>query len=218
MITRIIHQIGPDDQNQWPYIWVEGHNLIKKTFPNFKHFLWKNSDIYPFIERNYPQYYKLIDELPTITKCDFFRNILMHYYGGIYFDLDFLVYKNFYEKLDSKKPTIIEGMYKASRGEHVQNNFLASPIEHPVWIKVMDEVERNFKTLDRNDTWYNKVMKISSSLFFTNYIKKYPDDFSILPRDPYNLTKDECKKYKEEEIPCRHIGTDFWNHDSWDTT
>jgi len=108
MITRIIHQIGPDDQNQWPYIWIEGHNLIKKTFPNFKHFLWKNSDIYPFIERNYPQYYKLIDELPTITKCDFFRNILMHYYGGIYFDLDFLVYKNFYEKLDSKKPTIIE--------------------------------------------------------------------------------------------------------------
>ena len=81
-------------------------------------------------------------------------------------------------------------------------------------LRVMDE---NFKTIDRSDTWYNKVMKISSSLFFTKYVNKFPDDFNILPRDPFNLTKEECSKLKESDIPCRHLGTVVWLDEKNDT-
>lgn len=202
--------MGPRNLNAWPYIWVEGHKLIKQTFKYYEHKLWYNDQIYPFINKHYPQYNNLIKELPSITKCDFFRNVLMYHYGGLYFDLDFLVYKNFYNVLQHNKPTIIEGMYKHTLNEQVQNNFLASPPRDPVWIKVMNEVEENFKTIDRSDSWYNKVMKISSSLFFTQYIKNHPHDFNYLPRVPYNLTKEECKKMKEDDIPCRHLGTAVW--------
>jgi len=210
MIPKIIHQMGPDDKNKWPYIWVEGNDLIKKTFPNFEHKLWKNSDVYPFIEKHYPQYFDLVQELPTICKFDFFRCIVMYHYGGLYFDLDFLVYKNFYGVLKHDKPTVIEGIRYAVE-EKVQNNFFASPPKLKVWLKVMDEVRSNFKKVSTSDTWYNKVMKITASIFWTKYVEKYPNDFHLLPRDPYNLTKEECANLKEEDIPCRHLGTMIWN-------
>ncbi|OUX53569.1 MAG: hypothetical protein CBE47_02865 [Pelagibacteraceae bacterium TMED287] len=217
MIPKIIHQMGPDKEINWPYIWVEGHKLMKQTFPEFEHKLWRNSEVFPFVEKHYPQYLKLMHKLPSITKLDFFRNVLMYHFGGLYFDLDFLVYKNFYNILKHDKPTIIEGMYKHTLNEKVQNNFFASPAKHKTWLRVMDEVGINFETIDRSDTWYNKVMKISSSLFFTNYVNKFPDDFNILPRDPFNLTQEECAKLKESDIPCRHLGTGVWLDERNDT-
>jgi hypothetical protein len=73
----------------------------------------------------------------------------------------------------------------------------------------MKECKNNFYNMDRKEQWYLQVMKISSSLFFTNYVKKFPNHFNILPRDPYNLTPDECKKINYK-IPCQHIGTGCW--------
>ena len=31
MIPKIIHQMGPDNEINWPYIWVEGHKLMKQS-------------------------------------------------------------------------------------------------------------------------------------------------------------------------------------------
>jgi mannosyltransferase OCH1-like enzyme len=209
MIPKIIHQMGPANQDSWPYVWVKGHEMVKDVFKDFHVILWKNEDMYPTIKKHFPEYNKLVNDLPGITKCDFFRNVLMYLYGGVYLDLDFLVYDNFFNKLKINKPTIIEGMYKKERKEDVQNNFLASPAKDKVWLNVMKECKNNFYNMDRKEQWYLQVMKISSSLFFTNYVKKFPNHFNILPRDPYNLTPDECKKINYK-IPCQHIGTGCW--------
>lgn len=202
--------MGPDNDNSWPYIWIEGHNMAKEVYKDFEIKLWRNKDVYPTIDKEFPQYSKLIRDLPGITKCDYFRNVLMYLYGGIYFDLDFLMYENIHSKLAKDKPTIIEGMYALERpDEIVQNNFLASPAKDKTWLKVLKECEDNFYSMDKEQDIYLQVMKISSSTFFTNYIKKYPNEFSILPRNPHNLTKEEARKINFK-IPCNHLGTLCW--------
>lgn len=210
MIPKIIHQMGPDNQDSWPYSWVMGHQMTKDVYKDFEIKLWKNSDLYPYVDSNFPQYSNLVRELPGITKFDFFRNILMYLYGGIYYDLDFLMYENMYDKLLHDKPTIIEGMFKHQRqDEQVQNNFLASPKKNKVWLDVMKECKENFYKMDKEQDVYLQVMKISSSTFFTNFLRKYPNTFNILPRDPFNLTREESIK-KNFNIPCLHLGTGCW--------
>ena len=207
--------MGPDNEDAWPYIWVEGHRLAKEVYKGFEIKLWHNSDIYPTIDKEFPQYSEMVRELPSITPCDFFRKILMYLYGGIYFDLDFIMYENIYNKIKDDKPTILEGMYNFKRpDEYVQNNLLASPPKDKIWLRVLEECKQNFYAKGRykDANTYTKVMKITSNTFFTRYLKKYPNDFNVLPRDPYNLTREECKKINYK-IPCQHIGTGCWEND-----
>lgn len=202
--------MGPDNHDSWPYIWIEGHNMAKEVYKDFEIKLWRNKDVYPTIDKEFPQYSKLIRDLPGITKCDYFRNVLMYLYGGIYFDLDFLMYENIYNKLAKDKPTIIEGMFALERtDELVQNNFLASPAKDKTWLKVLKECEDNFYSMNKEEDIYLQVMKISSSTFFTKYTQKHPEDFYVLPRNPHNLTSEECKNINWN-IPCLHLGTGCW--------
>jgi mannosyltransferase OCH1-like enzyme len=203
--------MGPDNEDTWPYIWVKCHEMAKETYKGFDIRLWRNSEIYPTVDKEFPEYSQLVRDLPSITKFDFFRNILMALHGGIYFDLDFLMYENIYDALHKDKPTIIEGMFALERpDELVQNNFLASPTNQKIWMNVLKDCKENFY----NTNWktvppYEKIMRITSSTFFTNFIKKYPNSFYVLPRNPYNLTKDEARKI-DFKIPCNHLGTLCW--------
>jgi mannosyltransferase OCH1-like enzyme len=48
------------------------------------------------MKKNFPEYYDKFNELPRmIMKIDMFRYFLMYKYGGLYTDMDYLMFKSF---------------------------------------------------------------------------------------------------------------------------
>lgn len=100
-IPKIIHQIAPSNKALWHPLWFKCQESWLKHFKDFEYRLWNDQDeIDNFVLTNYPQFKNLYNNFPVqIMKIDFARFCILHYYGGIYGDMDYFVYHNFYDHL-----------------------------------------------------------------------------------------------------------------------
>ena len=79
--------------------------------------------------------------MPHIMRIDFAKIAILHHYGGMYVDMDFLCRENFHE--DLVKPVVLSGSHHGT--EDVQNDLIAAEENDP-WIyqhmlEVMDHVK-----------------------------------------------------------------------------
>ena len=74
----------------------------------FEHKFWSLKDATQLIMDYYPEYYDIFDMFQyNISKCDFFRYILMHKYGGVYVDYDFTCIKPIIELFEKAQALAI---------------------------------------------------------------------------------------------------------------
>ena len=92
---------------------------------------------------------KTFDELPKqIHRIDTVRYMYLHYYGGVYVDLDFECLKPMDEYLKGKQLVLgIMGLNK-NRPHSIPNALMASRPRHSFWIKVL-----NYIHIFRNRKW-----------------------------------------------------------------
>tara|TARA_R110002020_G_scaffold107363_1_gene249390 strand:+ start:333 stop:923 length:591 start_codon:yes stop_codon:yes gene_type:complete len=87
----IIHQIYIDigKYEKIPDEWVENMEVNKKLNRGWRHILWDENKIMNFVNKNYPEYKKMINSFPEkFYLIDFSRYLILKKYGGIYIDLD----------------------------------------------------------------------------------------------------------------------------------
>lgn len=103
-VPKIIHQIAPSDKTKWHPFWFKCQQSWQDHFSDFEYRLWNDSEeIDKFVLKTYPQYANLYKNFPVqIMRIDFARLCILHYYGGIYGDMDYFVYSNFYNHLNSE--------------------------------------------------------------------------------------------------------------------
>lgn len=156
-IPKIIHQIAPKDKSRWHPLWFKCHPTWKKCFPNFKHHLWSDEDeIIQFVKDNYKDYYQLFLDFPVhIMRVDFIRFCLLHYYGGVYADMDMYCYKNFYDEI-TNPVMIVEAPYGE---EFLESSLMVSEPKHKFWIDCMELSKEKF---------YSEVKKKNISIPFNN--------------------------------------------------
>lgn len=101
VVPKIIHQIAPKDKLKWHPLWFKCQESWFKNFHDFEYKIWNDEeDIDNLVCDYYPQYKNLYNLLPShIMKIDFARLCILHKFGGIYGDMDYFVYKNFYHTL-----------------------------------------------------------------------------------------------------------------------
>jgi mannosyltransferase OCH1-like enzyme len=69
---------------------------VKNNNPDYNYLFFSDSDIDNFLLSINPLYYDTYYKLPNkIQRIDFFRYIAVYYYGGIYLDLDMMIYHQF---------------------------------------------------------------------------------------------------------------------------
>jgi mannosyltransferase OCH1-like enzyme len=57
--------------------------------PNYQHIIYDDHDRTSFIQQFYPQFIDAFKALPRIVlKADMWRLLILHHYGGLYFDMD----------------------------------------------------------------------------------------------------------------------------------
>jgi len=220
-IPKIIHHIWMG-KNTIPELNLYCAKSIQKNNPLFDYKLWKDDDVDKVMRNDFPEYYEKFNELPRmIMKIDMFRYFLMYKYGGLYTDMDYLMFKSF-DLLNEK--VVIPCNREDTSGNPIclGNCIFASEPNHPFWKSLMntlftiDRTEINYKTdknIDGNvlgtgpmfvfDMW-KKYSKISDDIFVG---KRY------LFHPPTNTNSKYIDKIKNDgHCYGMHLCTGLWRN------
>lgn len=197
-IPQKIHQIWFDLKNtpNVPKFYESNINSLKDKNKDWEYKLWSLKDALELIEKDYPAYLEPFNNFKyPISKCDFFRYILMHKYGGFYIDLDFYCDKSLdiflesvnYKAVDSVNEckgnvsVILSEEWPNSSRENMigstktlHNGILVSKPNHVFWIILMDTCLHKSKSIDGD---YTTVFDISGTRLLYNVSKKYLNVF-----------------------------------------
>ena len=167
MIEKIIHQTGPTHKSDWHFIWEKCQQSWIDNFPDFEYKFWNDEEIEALVKDHYPEYWDMYSSFPVhIMQIDFARFCMLHKYGGIYADLDYFCYQNFYNDLT-------DGVYVVENplgNDPIENSLMVSSAGNDFWIKCMDEVKHRF---------YYTMENHPELLSFINDISKNPEDCFI---------------------------------------
>ena len=132
MIPHIIHQIGPEDQTTWHPIWKTCQQSIFQAFPGVEYKLWNDQDdINRIVKKHYSEFWNLYQALPVhIMKIDFARLCILHRYGGLYLDLDYFVYKPFFDQITKHVGFVSNANLEYTSAE-VENCLMFGTPNHP---------------------------------------------------------------------------------------
>jgi mannosyltransferase OCH1-like enzyme len=215
MIPKIIHQIGPKDKNLWHPIWKRGHESWKRNFPQpeFKNILWEDKDqIDNLIKNEFSNHWEYYQQLPMhMLKIDFARLCILYLYGGIFADLDFYCYSNFYSEL-------IDDLYVLESFENeytiVENPLMAASPKNHFFLDCLEKSKENYKILEEtkiftiDDPEYEHG--IAGPMLINMMYNESNYKISKLPRDLYNPFFDEYNP----SIKTKHFGTGMWGIDT----
>jgi len=143
IIPKIIHKIAPKDKTKWRPIWESSHNSWLKYYkePEYKIMMWNDdNDIENFIKDKYNWFYPIYCSYPhKIQKIDIVRYFILYEYGGIYADMDYECFENFYSLLPDNKISIVENRFstKNNTSLFLENSLMGSPSYNIFWLKVI---------------------------------------------------------------------------------
>lgn len=148
MIPKILHQIwiGPNEMPLRERVCVK---LLKRYNPNYKHKMWGNKEIFE-LSKELPHNAKekfdmFVEQKLWALATDIIRNKILHKYGGVYMDVDFVPSKK--NSLDilpvETKDLLLVNMKTSTKENPVvrfQNCFIASKAGHPFMKRLLDRV------------------------------------------------------------------------------
>jgi mannosyltransferase OCH1-like enzyme len=181
-------------------VWFSCQTSWKEKYPDYKYILWTDEDLDAFMKKKYPSYYSMYSNYDkNIKRIDMARYFILHYYGGIYADMDYECLHRFDDQLPPDKVSICESPHK--KWEKVQNALMASPAGHPFWLLVIEEATH--RTKNKN------VLKSTGPILLTDVYLKNKEMVNILNVDMYN-PKSGSQQFKNPNIYTRHFGTVSW--------
>jgi hypothetical protein len=123
MIPKIIHQTWFDNNKTLPIIFDKMIQESKKINQNYEFKLWTDANIEDFLSNNYKKLYEIYSKnILGVQKSDLARLAILHYYGGIYIDLDILLLKNLDDLFDFNKNILYISYEPKEQTKYVWNN------------------------------------------------------------------------------------------------
>jgi hypothetical protein len=115
--------------------------------PEYQHILWTDTKMRALIEERFPWFLSIYDNYSTnIQRADASRYFILYTYGGIYADLDYEPFVNFWRDIPADRVSLIESPYYFN--EQVQNSLMASPKEDPFWNITFDLLQERHESKD----------------------------------------------------------------------
>lgn len=205
MIPLIIHQTAPSNRFRWSPVWEKCQDSVVEHFQGFNYKMWSDEDLEQLIRTQYPWFLSQYLSYPsTIMRVDAARYFILHAYGGIYIDMDFEIYKNFYSQLPQDKVSIVESSYRET--ENHQNSLMASPARHPFWNEVFREL------LSTYDYYKESVLDATGPRMLDRVVGRVSTEVSIytLPSHQYNPRPSTLSYNNTRDLYSRHYYTAVW--------
>ncbi len=212
-IPKIIHQTYKN--HNLPETYKMCQTEIKRLHPDFEYRFYTDVDMDRLMKTEFPEYYDKFNELSRmIMKIDMFRYFLMYKYGGLYADMDYLMFKSF-DLLDKEVVIPCNREDENNNPICLGNCIFASIPNHPYWKLLMDTLF----TIDRNKLPFNSlddVLKSTGPHFIYNIYNNFSNKFNItvptkeLFHPPTINTNDYIEKLKKTNCYGMHICTALW--------
>lgn len=221
-IPKIIHQIAPEDKTKWHPFWLICQQSWHKHFKNFEYKIWNDKeDIDTFVHSNYPEFSNLYESFQVqIMKIDFVRLCILHKYGGVYADMDYFVYKNFYNQF-KKDIGFLENLTEEYTSARYENSLMYSTPGNQLLYELMKyaktcfihhrnlfkKQDNNWRTIE-NDKIVNNTTgsgMISEGVkFFQKYFDIHALDCKTFNNRPASYNKSFFGK---------HVHTSLWGNE-----
>jgi mannosyltransferase OCH1-like enzyme len=203
-IPKIIHHICPKDYRRWDKKWFVGYESWLRIFPKeeYTHMIWYDDELDKFIESDFPWFldvFKSYDR--NIKRIDMVRPFFLYKYGGIYADMDYVVYKDFFKDMPQDKVSIPESPYKDN--EFIQNALMITPPKHNFWLLIIDNCYKS-----RNE----HVFHATGPQLYTQTYTKYPNLVNILPMDLWNPHISEKDAFNRTDLIAKHLLSTSWGN------
>jgi mannosyltransferase OCH1-like enzyme len=141
IVPKIIHQTAPSDKSKWSKEWAECQTTWFKYFSDFEYKMWNDDDLDALVKEKFPEFWDYYKNYDTkIKKIDAARYCILYEYGGMYVDMDFLCYKNFWNMIPQDKISLVESPFTTI--EYLQNSLMISPIKQKFWLDVLEEAKK----------------------------------------------------------------------------
>ena len=214
IIPKIIHHIVPRDKSDWHPVWdMCLHSwYVQCPEPEYKHMFWMDDEIESFVSEFFPQYHQSVCNFDYhVNKIDFMRWLILYQYGGIYADMDYMCYQNFFE--DIIKPVAV--VLSPSKSENHTNILMASVPMNRLLLDFAEQSIENYNTKvynNRNDC------VIDLGVNCPDYVReKNPDHFDhvvqSLPVSIYNPSYNSFYRKEMDGVKGFHFLTGLWGKD-----
>jgi mannosyltransferase OCH1-like enzyme len=216
MIPKIIHQTYKN--HELPGVYKACQKTIIELHPEFEYRFYTDEMMDDIIRVEFPDYYAKFNALPRmIMKIDMFRYFLMYKYGGLYADLDYLMFRPF-DFLDHD--IVIPANRESATGapECLGNCFFASVPNHPFWKSLIDTlfiIDRSKYDYanDDNIIWH----KLGTGPMFVFYMYMRTPHNILVPKrslfhPPTQLDATYIETLKATDCYGMHICTGFWKN------
>jgi len=203
-IPKIIHHICPKDFKRWNPKWFIGLESWLRIFPKseYTHMFWYDNELDEVLKEEFSWFLDIFYAYDkNIKRIDMVRPFILYKYGGIYADMDYVVYKNFFDDLPPDKVSIPESPYK--HNEFIQNALMISPPKHNFWLLIIDNCYEH-----RND----HVFAATGPQLFTDTYYKYPNLLNVLPLELYNPNINDEDAFNSTNIIAKHLLTTDWGN------
>jgi inositol phosphorylceramide mannosyltransferase catalytic subunit len=198
-IPKIVHQTWK--RRRLPRALARYRASWRKRHPDWEFRLWTDRHNRRFIERHYPGFLAQFDAYPhPIQRADAVRYFLLHHFGGLYIDLDFLCLKAIDPLLAGQncvlglEPT--EHCREFQVEQIVCNALMAATPSHPFFAHLIDQLPRYAQ---RSDT-VQPVLETTGPFMLTNVYAESParDSVALLPSQYfYPLTREQGDVFRE---------------------
>ena len=180
MIPKVLHQMWLDakvDHNDGPparYVRLGYPRRFQELNPDFLYYFWNNARVNElFREEPYAEYYEFYRNLQhLIERCDFARLVVLHKYGGFYFDLDVEPHQPIPEEHRRREVLLVREPVEHTSYPPVDdllcNGILASTPGHPFWIELMEYIRRHYQ---RGGS--DRVLPNTGPVALTRFVNEY---------------------------------------------
>ncbi|WDQ17796.1 glycosyltransferase family 32 protein [Rhodopirellula sp. P2] len=226
-IPKILHQTWkdedvPEDFSECVQSWRTHH-------PDWQVRLWTDQDNRQLIAKEYAWFLETYDGYPTaIQRADAIRYFILHRFGGMYADLDFICLKPLNPLLDGRDCVV--GMEPPQHCRHHRipnllcNALMAAAPGHPFFESVIRRLPEFVCHVENNEPILSSTGPIMMSRVWDDFAA--PDSVTVLPsRFLYPLTMHQAAQYRL----AGHVGVDlsdafaihlfygtWWKTDRWD--
>lgn len=218
-IPRIIHQIWWQGQDKIPENLKKSHNSWKLHHPNWQIKVWDLYNMNQLIQTEYPWFSQIFDQYEyPIQRADAIRYFFLHYYGGVYVDMDLFCQKSItpvIEKMESQQLKL--AFCKSGHLNYLSNWMIISTAHNAFWPQLWKEMINKY---DYKNCWkcigkHMKVMYTTGPAILNNCIQKTGVKFMTLGDGFNNCTACDPKPCKCDNCYVINLNIGGWN--SWDS-
>lgn len=175
-MVKIIHQIWFDFKNNNKIEELTTYKILKdqllRSNSDHIYILWSLNDAIKFVKDYYPWYLPVLtcETNRNIIKCDFFRYLAIYHFGGIYLDLDYMIFQNLNKLLCKYQESDIiltkESVNSIEVHNTLHNGFLISRNPKEIFFKnlcdiILAKIEKyNMHTISEQDVYYFSGTKL----------------------------------------------------------